>query len=172
MKTLYSFSFLLLIFFFSSCKKTTITPIDFSKITVADSSCIYIGDVDTTDWTYDATWTAQEISFMNFADTISITDSATGYIQLSAPCPNPNGGVFILGMNTERQCKMKLVCVNTAMHILYYTSRKFTGGPIVTAYDFSSLTAFHKNANYRFYYGFYNSKDSLYYKGHGDFRIE
>ena len=172
MKTFYRFSFFFCLLLFVSCKKTFVTPVDFSKITVADSSCIYISDVDTTDWSYDATWTAQETSFLNFADTISITDSLTGYIQLSAPCPNPNHGLFILGMNTEHQCKMKLVCVNTDMHILYYTARKFTGGPIVTVYDFRALTSFHPNKNYRLYYAFYNSKDSLYYKGHGDFRIE
>ena len=172
MKTLHSFCFLFTVLLFSSCKKTTVTPIDFSKITVADASCIYISEIDTTDWTYDNYWSAQELSFLKFGDTITITDSVTGYVQLSAPCPNPNDGLFIVGMNTERQCRMKLVCVNTDMQILYYTSRKFTGGPIVTVYDFRANTAFHKNGNYRFYYGFYNSKDSLYYKGHGDFRIE
>ncbi len=160
------------IFFISSCKKDTSTPLDFSKITVTDTSCIYISDVDLTDWTSDAAWTTPETAFLNFADTILATDSTTGYVQFAAPCPNPNDGLFTLGVNTEKPCKMKLVCVNTEMQVLYYTSLQLTGGPVATVYDFRSNTAFHKNENYRLYYGFYNSKDSLYYKGHGDLRVE
>lgn len=170
MKTVYFFAVLLMLL--SSCKKDDSTPIDFSKITVTDTSCIFISDVDNTDWTYDAAWTIQEKSFLNFIDSIVVTDSTTGYVQLSAPCANPNEGAFTLGINTEKQAKMKLVCVNTEMEILHYNSAKLTGGPITRAFDFRSNTAFHKNENYRLYYGFYNSKDSLYYKGHGDFRIE
>jgi len=172
MKTFLTTAFLFITVAFSSCKKDNSTPIDFAKITVTDTSCIYISDVDNTDWTQDAVWTIQEKSFMNFADSIVVTDSTTGYVQPSAPCANPNEGAFTLSMNAEKQCKMKLVCVNTEMEVLYYSSTKLTGGPISNAYDFRSNTAFHKNENYRLYYGFYNSKDSLYYKGHGDFRIE
>lgn len=166
-------SLLFMVIAFQSCKKNTVTPVDFSKITVADASCVYISEVDSTDWTYDTNWTTQELNFMRFTDTsVVVTDTATGFVQLSAPCPNPSEGLFILGLNTQRQCKMKLVCVNTQMQVIYYLTRKFSGGPIVTAYDFRSTTSFHKNENYRFYYAFYNATDSLYYKGHGDFRIE
>lgn len=171
MKFLIPYIFLIAVFF-SACKKESTTPLDFSKITVADIYCVYISDVDSSDWSHDDVWTAQETALLNFTDTISVTDCTTGYVQISAPCPNPSEGLFILGINTERQCKMKLVCVNTEMQVLHYTARKFTGGPIATAYDFRSNTAFHKNENYRFYYGFYSAADSLYYKGHGDFRLE
>ena len=158
---------------FIACKKDISTAVDFSKITVVDDNCIYLGEVDTTDWTRDVVWTTQETALMNFKDTsVVVTDSLTDFIQVSAACSNPNTGLFIVGINTGKQCKMKLVAVDTDMHVLYYATRKFTGGPIVTAYDFRSLTAFHANANYRLYYAFYNSKDSLYYKGHGDVRIE
>jgi hypothetical protein len=172
MKPVY-LSILFIVLAFTSCKKTTVTPVDFSKITVVDASCVYVGEIDSTDWTYDASWTTQELAFMKFTDTsVVVTDSSTGYVQLSGACSNPNDGLFIIGMNTQRQCKMKLVCVNTDMQILYYNTRKFTGGPIVTSYDFRNNTSFHKNQNYRIYYAFYNATDSLYYKGHGDFRIE
>lgn len=173
MKKLYSLLFIFcLCFQLISCKKDISTAPDFSKITVVDDNCIYVGDVDTTDWTNDVAWTAQETLFMNFADTIVVTDTLTDFVQVSAACSNPNHGLFIVGLSTGKQCKMKLVAVNTDMHVLYYTARKFTGGPIVTAYDFRALTAFHTNANYRLYYAFYNSNDSVYYKGHGDIRIE
>ncbi len=174
MKKLSCSAFLFSALFFSACKKDSTSLLyDFSKITVTDASCIYISGVDTTDWTYDDSWTDQETGFLKFSDTsVVVTDTATGYIQVDAICPNPNEGLFVMGVNTQRQCKMKLVCVNNEMQVLYYLTRKFTGGSVTTSYDFRSLTAFHKNENYRLYYGFYNSKDSLYYKGHGDFRIE
>ncbi|HLP50604.1 MAG TPA: hypothetical protein VK154_06940 [Chitinophagales bacterium] len=172
MRNILFIAFLAAVMLQAGCKKSTVSPYNFSKITVADNSCMYISEVDTTDWGYDAAWTTVEYNFINFKDSVIVTDSLAGYIQVSAPCPNPSEGVFIMGLNTERQCMMRLACVNTEMQILYYTVKKLTGGPIVTAYDFRSNTAFHKNENYRIYYGFYNSKDSLYYKGHGDFRIE
>lgn len=156
----------------SSCKKETSTPLDFSQITVTDSSCIYISEVDVTDWAFEAGWTTQENDLLNFARTVSVTDSIAGYVQLSAACPNPSAGKFIVGINTERACVMKVAIVDTDMHVLYFANRVFTGGPILTAYDLTSLSAFHANENYRMYYAFYTSKDSLYYKGHGDFRIE
>lgn len=168
-----SFSlFLLITLFVPSCKKDTVTTLDFSQITVTDSYCLYIDAVDISDWAQDANWTTQESSLLNFLRTISVTDSVAGFVQLSGACPNPSAGKFALGINTEHACVMKLAVVNTEMHVIYYTCKAFTGGPILTAYDFTSLTAFRKNQNYRMYYGFYTAGDSLYYKGHGDFRIE
>jgi hypothetical protein len=173
MKAFYSISVLLLLVCgFQSCKKDKSIYTDFNTITVTDENCIYIGDVDPLDWTYDANLTAQEHNFLKYIDSIPSGDSTTGYILVSAACPNPNPGQFTVAVNTEKTCKMHLVCVNSEMQILYYTSRQFTGGPVTTSYDFRALTAFHKNENYRLYYGFYTAKDSLYYQGHGDFRIE
>jgi hypothetical protein len=162
----------LLAFHFYSCKKQDITPIDFTRYTATDSTCSILGEADITDWTADSTWAIQETALLTFNDAIVLVDSVAGFIQISPPCPNPNDGHFTLGINTERECKMKIACVNTEMETLYYSTEKFTGGPTMLTYDFRPLTSFHKEMNYRLYYAFYNSKDSLYYKGHGDFRIE
>lgn len=162
-----------LMFYFSACKKTAVTsPPDFSKITVTDSSCIYSGAVDSTDWTYDDTWTTQELALLNFTDTISVTDSTTGYVQVSAACPNPNHGVFIIGTDVQKQCKLKVAIVNTSMQLLAYNTYHLTGGPIMTGFNFAGSGSFHANENYRMYYAFYNSQGTLFYMGHGDFRIE
>ncbi len=157
---------------FAGCKKDPAVYADFTKITVTDSDCIFIGDVDPADWTYDDSWNTQETTFLNYKDSLPKGDSTIGYIQVSAICPNPNAGAFSLNVNTGNVCRMHLVCVNNEFQILYYTSRYFTGGPNELSFDFGALTSFHKNENYRIYYGFYTAKDSLYYKGHGDFRIE
>lgn len=161
-----------MVLFHSSCKKEIVEPIDFSKYTATDNNCVPLGVIDSTDWTYDAEWNATENSLMNFSDNITGTDSIAGYVEVSPACPNPSEGIFIVGVNTERACKMKIVCVNTEMEPLFFTTKQLTGGPIVTAYDLRPLSAFHKNMNYRMYYAFYNAADSVYYKGHGDFRIE
>jgi hypothetical protein len=156
----------------SSCKKDNITPIDFTKYTRTDSSCAIIGEADITDWTADSIWTTSEIALMKFSDGVVLADSLIGFINVSPPCPNPSDGLFIMRVNTERECKMKVACVNIEMETLYYTSSKFPGGLITTGYDFRQLTAFHKDSYYRLYYAFYNAADSLFYKGHGDIKIE
>jgi hypothetical protein len=158
--------------YFSSCKKDAVTAVDFSKYTATDSNCLFTGTIDNTDWTNDAEWSATENALMNFSTSIATLDSITGYVVVSALCPNPGNGVFTLRVNTERECKMKIACVNTEMETLFFTTNKMAPGPNINSFDFTAITAFHKNTDYRMYYAFYTSKDSVYYKGHGDFRIE
>ncbi|MCW5907378.1 MAG: hypothetical protein KIS94_05940 [Chitinophagales bacterium] len=155
----------------ASCKKEKAVLYDFSKYTATDISGTIVS-IDSTDWAYDATWTTAELKLLTFKDTIKVSDSTYGYVQLSPATPNPTSGVFIIGSDTEKECKMKAVFVNEQLNILHYLSKKFTGGPILTAYDLSVHTAFRKGNCYRMYYGFFNAKDSLFYKGHGDIRIE
>jgi len=158
----------------SSCQKDPVTVYDFSKYTVTDSTCAVTGTIDATDWSNDSIWTSAESGLLSFyyADTLPQKDTLIGYIQMGPACPNPSPGAIIIGYDTERGCKLKFVCVNTALEILHYENRILTGGPGLIALDFSSNTSFKKNENYRVYYGFYNTSDSLYYKGHGDFRIQ
>jgi hypothetical protein len=158
----------------SSCKKAALNTIDFTEITFTDSIyCGIIGEPDTSDWATDtAAWSAKENALLNFSDDLVIIDSVAGTINISAACPNPNDGHFRIIINTERECKMKIACVNTEMETLYFAANKLTAGANTAEFDFGALTAFHKNMYYRMYYAFYNSKDSLYYKGHGDFLIQ
>ena len=174
MKKLIPLFFLpVIVLYYSSCKKdTVVAPPDFSKITETDSSCLYNGNIDSTDWGNDANWSAQELSLLGFKDTFPILDSTFGFVQVSAACNNPNNGVFIVGTDVQKECTMKVAVVNKQMQILHYNTYKLTGGPIIHGFNFAGNTAFHPNEYYRLYYGFYNFKDSLFYKGHGDFRIE
>lgn len=157
----------------NACQKDSVNVIDFSEITPTDETGALIGQADTTDWTYDAAWTSRETALMTFNDTaLNSSDSVMGAIAVSPAFPNANDGLFIVGIEPERQCKLKYVFVNSDFNVLNYGIRKLNGGPTFYAFDFRSNTAFDKGANYRMYYGFYNSKDSLYYKGHGDIKIE
>lgn len=154
------------------CKKEAANKLDFSNYTATDGNCNIVGIIDSTDWTKDNSWTAQETTLLSFADTLHSVDTLTGYIEVSPPCPNPNNGVFILGVNSEYASKMKIAIVNTDMELLHYTSVLFTGGVTWIPFDFRNNSSFHKNAAYRIYYNFSNAADSIYYKGHGDFQIE
>ncbi|HRG90301.1 MAG TPA: hypothetical protein PLW44_14850 [Chitinophagales bacterium] len=172
MKPFYITLGLLILLAYSSCKKSDIAPVTFSNITVTDASCLYISNIDTTDWGYDEGWYSYEYNFISFNDSVRITDSLAGYVQVSAICANPNDGRFTWNVNTGRQCMLRMAIVNTDMQIVYYAVKRLPGGPVTYQYDFSANTSFHKNEYYRLYYGFYTSKDSLYYKGHGDIRLE
>jgi hypothetical protein len=167
--------FLLIIFtvhLFYSCKKESHAGYNFTEITATDANGTSTGTTDTTDWGYDTNWSTAETKLLSFKDTVKANDTATGYVQLSPVFPNPSTGIILMGVDVEKACKMKAVLVNKQFQILHYLSRPFTGGPILTAYDFTSLTAFRRGNYYRMYYGFYNANDSLYYKGHGDILIE
>ena len=158
--------------YWGSCKKTTVAVVDFSKYTVTGNEC-QITSEDSTDWTNDLIWTRQDSSLVAFSDTFSFSDTSAGKISISPACPNPSNGLFICTVTPQRQCKMKLVCVNTSYDILYYNTYLLNSEPITLGFDFRNVTAFHKNTNYRMYYAFYSSlRDSMYYRGHGDFRIQ
>ncbi len=157
---------------FYSCKKNNEIIYDFTQYTETDSTGSIIGGNDTTDWGYDGSWSSGELSLLSFKDSLVAGDSTTGTVEISPAFPNPGHGIVLIGVNTEKSCKMKAVVVDEDFHILYLDNRLFTGGPILTVHYLGTSTAFHSGHYYRMYYGFYNSKDSLYYKGHGDLLIE
>ena len=162
----------LIAFHFFSCKKESIAVLDFTKYTITDGACVAT-ETDNSDWTTDTAWTTQESALLAFNDDdIVLVDSVIGNVAISPACPNPSDGFFTLTVTTERECKLKMACVNTEMETLYYHARKLSGGLTSIEFDLRSLTSFHKDDYYRLYYAFYNSTDSLYYRGHGDFRIQ
>ncbi len=157
---------------FYSCKKNSEIKYDFRQYTETDSTGSIFGTNDTTDWSFDDSWTVGELSLLSFKDSLVAGDSTSGSIVISPAFPNPGNGTVFIGVNTEKACKMKTAVVDEDFHILYLDNRLFTGGPILTVHHLNTSTAFHTGCYYRMYYGFYNSKDSLYYKGHGDLLIE
>lgn len=173
MKNLYLFIVALVITAcISSCKKSAVaTPIDFTQYTTTDEQDNVIGTPDATDWTLDTVWSTRESNLMLFKDTVKLTDSVAGLVEVSPAFPNPADSILFVGINTERQCKLKYVFVNTDFEILSLGSRKMFGGPIVTSYNLATSTSFHKDAYYRMYYAFYVAGDSLIYRGHGDIKI-
>jgi hypothetical protein len=164
-------SFVLLNAVLQSCKKEVVQVVDFTSITPTDNECRITGTFDTTQWNNSVLNRQTDTVLLVFGDNIVITDSICGNITISPPCPNPSNGFFIWNVNPSRQCKLKVVCVNTAYDILYYNAYALNGGPITLGFDFRAQTAFRTDSNYRMFYAFYNSRDSVYYSGHGDIKI-
>jgi hypothetical protein len=164
-------SITLLLLFGQSCKKETTQVVDFSSYTATDKECRIIGLPDTTQWINSILTRQTDTLQLVFGDNIVITDSITGTVRVSPPCPDSSNGFFIWNVDASRQCKLKLVVVNTDYDVLYYNSYGLNGGPITLGFDFRTQTSFKTNTSYRMFYGFYNSLDSCYYSGHGDIRI-
>jgi hypothetical protein len=155
-----------------SCKKDYVAPTDFSTITATSSECAENGAHDTTDWTNDVLNYALDTALLTFYDGITTTDTLAGKVTILPPCPNPGNGFFIWNVEATRQCKLKLVCINEKYETLYYNAYRLTGEPMEIAFDFRYNTAFKKGGYYRMFYAFYNSRDSIYYAGHGDFQVQ
>jgi len=170
--SLATISFTLLIALLTSCKKESTQVVDFSAYVVTNNECRVTGLLDSTQWTNSVLTRQQDTAMLNFADNIYITDSITGTITINPPCPNPSNGFFIWNINPTRQCKLRLVCVNTNLDVIYYNAFGLSGGAIALGFDFRSISTFKSGNNYRISYGFYNANDSLYVSGHGDIRIQ
>ena len=164
-------SFALLIALLPSCKKYTVYIVDYTSYTPTDKECRVTGTVDTTQWVNRVLNRQEDTAFLIFSGNITTADSAAGTVSLSPPCPNPSNGFFVWNVNPQRQCKLKVVCISTAQDIVYYNAYALNGGPITLGFDFRSISTFRNDSNYRMYFGFYTSRDSLYYSGHGDIKI-
>ncbi len=158
--------------FIFSCKKTTEQTLDFSQYTQTNSECSVIGTPDSISWTNAIFNLQQDTPLLNFADNLYLTDTLAAVINITPPCPDPSNGFFIWHVNSSGPCKLRLVCVDINSDVLYYNAYLLQGGPLEIAFDFRNKSAFQANTNYRMYYGFYTSRDSIFYSGYGDFRIE
>lgn len=145
---------------------------DMTQISPTDEQGQAMGAADPTDWTYDATWTDEEHALMMFADTINnVLDTGNNIIQVYPAYPNPSSGLFSFYAACGKESKVKLVLVDSSMHSLRTFAYRTEEGAIHKHFGFH-LASDIDTGNYRMYYGFYNSSDSLYYKGHGDIKIE
>jgi len=164
-------SFFILLALLQSCKKNSVRIIDYTHYVATDKECRVTGTIDTTQWVNNVLNRAEDTAWLIYTDNIVISDSVCATISMSPPCPNPSNGFFVWDVNPSRQCKLKVVCISTAQDILYFNTYGLNGGPITLGFDFRSQTSFRTDSSYRMYFGFYNSRDSLYYSGHGDIKI-
>lgn len=156
------------LFILVACKKETIHVLDFDSITATDSLCQIIGDTALANWTKDEDWITAENNLLAFKTIVENADTALSKLTVLPACPNPTNGQFSITIKSTKKCKLKWVMVNKKLETLAYQQQIIDSGQHLIPFDFLSSTAFDSATNYRLYYGFYNSKDSLYYKGHGN----
>jgi len=152
-----------------ACKKETIRVLDFDSITYTNALCEVIGEPAPGNWAKDSDWVQAEINLLAFNTIPGIADTALSKITVFPACPNPNAGQFDVFVKSTKKCKLKWVMVNRQLEILQYGQQLMDSGQFTISYDFRGITSF-VGGNYRLYYGFYNAKDSLFYKGHGNIR--
>jgi hypothetical protein len=157
------------------CKDADTAPtIDFGPnggITERDNYAYIVGETDPTDWTQDATWNSTELGLFSF---LSVPLNGPG----SSPSPtttrfyaypNPASREVVLNCSKPDSVTIQTVVVDRQYRIL----RK-AGIPSLTASGAISYVLnekdFPKNQLYRIYYVLY-SKNRLYSKGHGDFKV-
>lgn len=155
----------------SGCKKEPVVVYDFSVQTTTDSTCQIITE-DPTDWTYDPYWTRKDSLFVLFNDNLSITDTTIGWVRVEPLCPNPTNKSFVLKIHSTKPAKAHFAIVNTDLEMVYYASGIVHGDTVIQKFDLTEYSSVLPQQNYRLYYAFFTGKNRMYYRGHGDFRVE
>ncbi|RTL58680.1 MAG: hypothetical protein EKK37_10145 [Sphingobacteriales bacterium] len=161
-----------------SCKKNTkLTPLDISGVLYTDKSGNTIGSYGNPagDWTFSTTLSPQEISLLNFADSLDMT----GTVVVSNPriipvYPNPSStymsfsGQFGL---PSQLTKLKVVVVDPFYNIAVKDALIINGGNQQFYFSVANRQIFQPNGIYRIYYSL-SAKDNPNYKmGYGAIQI-
>lgn len=152
------------------CKKNNDSPvIDVSQITSTDA----LGNIlsqDNTDWTKDNNWTDKEQALFQAPTSAQLVNTETGTVTIFPAYPNPVINQQFLTIKTSTITLLQIVIVDNMLSIKKRYFVLTSGSTLSFAYLFDAAI-FTNNTNYRLYYGFYSLSDGLFYKGHGDIRI-
>ncbi len=166
-------SFFLLIFFclVAGCDKTTPFTIDVSQITFTDSLGNSSGTADNTDWTQDAEWNETEKSFFR-TDPVDLSGTEVASITLLPAYPNPTSVKQItIRFTASAITYLRLALVDRQLNKLSFYSFITVAGLNAFIIPFDE-TKFSANNNYRLYYSFDAPGTLMYFKGHGDVRVQ
>ena len=155
-------------------KKNTVPTIDFGPndgISYRNASNIPLGTQDPTDWTIDGDWNAQEQNLFTSLRANLNTSPQGSATYIGGAFPNPATNAVRFEYQTPGTALSKIVFVDNN----YQVMATFDGP--TTASTSYSITINLNNGNYkkgqryRLYYVLYNGT-ALYFKGHGDIRVE
>jgi hypothetical protein len=170
MKPTFSF-FLIISLFLVSCPKDKTEPptnaITITGITVRDEVGFPLGEVDSTDWTYDAVFPDAVTQLLNFTDTLDYTNADTCSPSITA-FPNPAANLFVIHAGISKQTIMKFIIVDESLKV--YARNSVLLHSANQIYSISTDSHFPANKYYRMYYTFYDKTKTAYYKGHGDLK--
>ncbi len=160
------FSLFLLSSILLGCSKDSDQLISIKGITQRDEGGNIMGNIDNTDWTNDSELPEKVIDFLNFNKTIDYTTAEVASLQILG-YPNPFETTFRLEISCSKQTVCRFVIVDESLKVYLVNEMMLAVGGNSLALSGSS---FPKNKNLRIYYAFYDSSETMYYKGHGDIR--
>lgn len=167
-------AFPLVLFLFllnTNCSKTKSFSIDVSKITVTDAFGNSAGEVDPSDWGFDAEWSETEKSFF-LADPVDLSESKQATITMLPAYPNPTSNRLItFRFNSTDTSFVKVALVDEKLKRLAFYSLKIYAGLNVFNFSFPE-SLFPARRNYRLYYSFDTFSNPGYFKGHGDISVQ
>jgi hypothetical protein len=147
-----------------------VAKIDVSAITMTDPYGNPMWLKDSTDWREDENWTEEEISLFDTPDTMHTRNAKTGTVTVYPAYPNPLHREFGLSIRTSTATVMQLVFADSLLAVKNRYVLPVDSGS--KSFRFRLDTSlFAAGTNYRLYYGFYSRTDPLYYKGHGDLKL-
>ena len=167
---------LLFLIIFFGCKKDkkvsgsgsvgASTPVVFSGFTVTDNLGAANGVVDSTDWTYDKSWTQSEKQlFMGFKSNLDSCFKDAG-ISIFPAYANPTTGTFSLAHKPVSNTLLNLRIVNKKFEKIVSADSVSSGTIAIKLDGLINNT----DTLVRVYYLF-TRNDSCVYKGHGDVRV-
>lgn len=155
------------------CKKTPDSQpiIDTSKITETNDQGEKVGQVDETDWTEDTNWKSAEYNLFMKPNTTELENTETATITIHNAYPNPIWKMVVLNYVATEVTLVQVVVTDNMLNIkdrLFYKTKQ-GNNTIQIAMD---ADHYKSNTTYRIYYGFYSATNELYFKGHGDVKIQ
>lgn len=144
--------------------------IDVSAFTPTDIYGNLMGTADSTDWTEDQVWAAEEYNLFQSPSLPDLADTKTGAVTIFPVFPNPMAEFFTLVYKADDTAFLQLVVTDSLLQVKdRYAVHTGTGSRMLAI----KLNAdnYVPNTNYRLYYGFSSAADKLFFKGHGDIRI-
>lgn len=158
---------------FSHCGKEKISTreIDVSRYTQTDNIGMVVGTVDETDWTKDSVWTAAESQLFESPPATALAGTTTGSVSVFPAFPNPVSQTFGFAFKAKQEALIQLVVTDNRLVVKdRFSFRADTGSRVVMI----RLTndRYKSKTNYRLYYGFSSATDVLFFKGHGDLRLQ
>lgn len=159
----------------SACKKED-TPkeavIDFGPgdgLSYRSSNNMPNGTQDPTDWTLDGPWNAREQALFQSLG-LDVNGPARGSATISGAFPNPATTGVQFGYSIPGMAVQKIVIVDSNYRVITETSSANPSAGVQFIFDLTR-NGFQKGQRYRLYYVLYNGT-TLYYKGHGDIKVD
>jgi len=157
------------------CSKSDSNPIiDFGPndgISYRSVSNMSSGTQDPTDWTIDGDWNAQEQNLFASLGVNLNTSPQGSATYIGGAFPNPATSAVNFGYQTPGTALSKIVLVDNTYQVVATFD-----GPTTASTSYAIMLNlnngnYKKGQRYRLYYVLYNGT-ALYFKGHGDIRVE